>query len=65
MEPVSNEQGRKVADRVGACCYIECSAPKGINKDEVFDEAVRYGLKYRKNKQQKPEKTEDGCCEVF
>ncbi|KAG8832113.1 GTP-binding protein Rho1 [Serendipita sp. 399] len=40
-EPVSVEMGRKVARRVGAAVYLECSAKTGEGVDEVFHHAAR------------------------
>ena len=47
---VSSEEGREVAEMVGACGYCECSALEGVGMCEVFEEATRAALKCEANK---------------
>ncbi len=47
---VSSEEGRDVAEMVGACGYCECSALEGVGMSEVFEAATREALKYEANK---------------
>ncbi|KAL2838031.1 cell division control protein 42 [Aspergillus pseudoustus] len=47
MEPVSYEEGAKLAERIG-CIYVECSSRQGDAVDEVFKEALSTALLPRK-----------------
>ena len=60
LSPVSKEEGQRMADKIHACCYIECSFSKFINVNEVFHNAVKIALG-----QDKPVESEGGNCEVF
>ena len=40
-QPISSEQGQKVANEIGARYYLECSAKTKENINEVFEQAVR------------------------
>jgi len=42
--PVTQEQGMKVAQKLGAYKYLECSAKLGIGVQEVFENATRAAL---------------------
>lgn len=53
QEPVTTEQGRKMANDIGAVEFIECSALKRDGVQEVFEAAVRSAI-VRKKK--------SGCC---
>ncbi|CDR37595.1 CYFA0S01e12926g1_1 [Cyberlindnera fabianii] len=44
LSPVSSAEGQDVADKIGAIKYIECSAKKNYNVDEVFKAATRASL---------------------
>jgi len=43
--PITSLEGEKVAKEIGAKRYLECSAKDGWGVREVFDAAVREGLK--------------------
>ncbi|KAG8832115.1 GTP-binding protein Rho1 [Serendipita sp. 399] len=43
-EPISVEQGRNMAKRIGAAIYLECSAKTGEGVDDVFQHAARLSL---------------------
>lgn len=38
---VTTEEGRKLKTRIGAYTFVECSALKNINLDEVLRQAIR------------------------
>jgi cell division control protein 42 len=40
LKPVSREEGEKLARKLGARSYIECSALLNINVKQVFDTAI-------------------------
>ena len=40
QKPVSKDEGEKLARRLGAKCYIECSALLNMNVKQVFDTAI-------------------------
>lgn len=42
--PVKEEEGRWIAERIGACGYIECSAKTGHGVKQVFESATRASL---------------------
>ncbi|KAG8185869.1 hypothetical protein JTE90_004411 [Oedothorax gibbosus] len=44
-QPVSREEGREMAARLGAAAYVECSAVTRRNLKEVFDSALLAALK--------------------
>lgn len=49
--PISNEEMRKMGDRIGAVRFMECSAKTKYNVREVFEEAAKATLaKKRKRK---------------
>ncbi|KAI6241139.1 hypothetical protein M3Y99_00386400 [Aphelenchoides fujianensis] len=48
--PVSYEEGKKMAESIGAQAYIECSAREGENVYEVFERAARAALETRTKK---------------
>jgi Rho family protein len=45
--PITPLEGEKVAKEIGARRYLECSARDGRGVREVFDAAVREGLRGR------------------
>ena len=57
LSPVSKKEGQRMADKINACCYIECSVSKFINVNEVFHNAIKYALKAGESK--------DKDCEIF
>jgi len=44
LQPVSEENGRKLAQTIGAARYVECSALTQQNLKKVFDEAIKVVL---------------------
>lgn len=44
-QPVLEEEGKRLANQMGALCYIECSALTQQNLKEVFDTALLAALK--------------------
>ncbi|KAG8810824.1 GTP-binding protein Rho1 [Serendipita sp. 400] len=56
---VSIEEGKAMAERIGAEIYLECSAVTGEGIDEVFYHAARLSLRPTPNV--KTEKSKDGC----
>ena len=45
QEPVKPEDGRAMAEKINAVCYLECSAKTKEGVREVFEAATREGLK--------------------
>lgn len=60
-EPITVEQGQKLAEKIQADCYIECSAKTQDNLKEVFDKAITVALK-NKAASYTSEKEGCGCC---
>ena len=52
QEPVTIEQGQAMADKIGACRYIECSAKTKESVREVFETATIAALQARKKQKQ-------------
>lgn len=50
---MKSEQGRDMANRIGAFGYLECSAKTKDGVREVFEMATRAALQIRKNKKRK------------
>lgn len=50
LSPVSNEQGKEVAEKINAFAYIECSAKQRDNVKEGFQTATRAALTVKKKK---------------
>eukprot|EP00127_Corallochytrium_limacisporum_P002736 Clim_evm45s136 gene=Clim_evmTU45s136 len=50
QEPLKFEQGKAMAERIGAHKYMECSAKTKDNVKEVFEAATRAALMSRKKK---------------
>ena len=44
QSPITTEEGRAVAQKIGAQSYVECSAKTGEGVKEVFQRATRYAL---------------------
>ena len=53
---LSFEEGRKMAEKIGAACYMECSSKEDIGVTEVFEEAIKLGVEYQKTKKNKKKK---------
>jgi Ras family protein A len=53
QEPVRPEQGRGMADKIGAYAYLECSAKTKEGVREVFETATRGALSSKKSKRSK------------
>jgi len=50
QQPVTTEQGLKVAESIGAIKYVECSARTKEGVREVFDSATHFALMKKKKK---------------
>ncbi|XP_069325304.1 transforming protein RhoA-like isoform X3 [Eulemur rufifrons] len=50
QEPVKPEEGRDMANRIGALGYMECSAKTKDGVREVFEMATRAALQARRQK---------------
>ena len=48
QNPITREQGKKMAKHIGATAYVECSAMKRASVEEVIETAVRKTLNKRK-----------------
>lgn len=44
QQPITKEQGQKLAQRIHAHCYLECSALTQVGLAAVFEQAVRGAL---------------------
>lgn len=53
QEPVKPEEGRAMADKIGAFGYLECSAKTKEGVREVFEMATRAALQVKKKKKKK------------
>ncbi|KAL7060460.1 hypothetical protein AAHC03_09281 [Spirometra sp. Aus1] len=53
LEPVKPEEGRSVAERVGACAYVECSAKTKEGVKEVFEQAAKVALESSRKRRRK------------
>jgi len=53
LSPVKADDGRSVAERIGAAAYVECSARTKEGIREVFEVATRNALKTKKSKKKK------------
>lgn len=60
-EPISYAQGEKLASKIQATCYMECSARTQDNLKEVFDKAITVALS-NKSASAGSEKEGCGCC---
>ena len=50
QEPVKLDDGRSMADKIGAYAYMECSAKSKEGVREVFETATRAALQTKKKK---------------
>lgn len=50
QEPVKTEEGRAMAEKIGAYAYLECSAKFNEGVREVFETATRAALQTKKKK---------------
>lgn len=48
QEPVKTEDGRAMAEKIGAYAYLECSAKLNEGVREVFETATRAALQTKK-----------------
>jgi len=62
LQPVTTGEGQSVADKIGAISYIECSAKRNYNVDEVFKTATRASLM---SKEKKPKKAGKKKCVIL
>lgn len=53
QEPVRSDQGRAMADKIGAYAYLECSAKTKEGVRAVFETATRGALHCKKSKPSK------------
>nr|KAG5708473.1 hypothetical protein BaRGS_026200 [Batillaria attramentaria] len=53
QKPVSEEEGRAMAERIGAVAYVECSAKTKDGVREVFETAAKEVLQRRAQKNKK------------
>jgi GTPase SAR1 family protein len=44
-EPIKHEQGLEMANKIGACTYLECSAKRKEGIQVIFETAARVVLK--------------------
>jgi len=58
MKPITKEMGQKRAAKLGAACYMECSAVTMVGIKEVFDEAIHTVL----SPPEKSERTDKRRC---
>ena len=50
QEPVKTEEGRAMAEKIGAYAYLECTAKYNEGVREVFETATRAALQTKKKK---------------
>lgn len=60
-KPISVEQGKKLAAKIQADCYMECSSKTQEGLKEVFDRAITVALK-NKSSESEGKKEGCGCC---
>jgi len=61
MEPITAEQGDKLAKEISAYKYVECSALTQKNLNLVFEEACRAVFNYHKQSKEKGKKKDERC----
>ena len=47
---VSYEDGKLVADKIGAAAFLECSAKDNVGVEEVFHVATKIAMEWKKQK---------------
>ena len=60
--PISVAEGEKLAQRISADCYMECSAKTQKGLKDVFDKAIKVALKNKKESQSKGTEHRGCCC---
>ena len=50
QEPIRTEEGRAMAEKIGAYAYLECSAKLNEGVREVFETATRAALQTKKKR---------------
>lgn len=63
MEMVTNQQGKALADKIGAISYVECSAITQENLKMVFDKALLAWNDYKTQRRKKQHPRE--CCNIM
>lgn len=58
QEPLRTEEGRAMAEKIGAFAYLECSAKLNDGVREVFETATRAALQTKKSRRK-------GFCRLF
>eukprot|EP00116_Pleurobrachia_bachei_P010801 sb/3471063/ len=58
---VTKEAAVEMAKKLGARCYMECSALKHEGLNELFEEAARAGIQYREDLEKKKKKKKKNC----
>uniref|UniRef100_A0A183TFX4 Rho n=1 Tax=Schistocephalus solidus TaxID=70667 RepID=A0A183TFX4_SCHSO len=53
QEPVKFEEGKEMAQKIGACAYVECSAKTKEGVKEVFERAAAVALESSRKKRRK------------
>ncbi|PVV01822.1 hypothetical protein BB560_003747 [Smittium megazygosporum] len=61
QSPTTTDQGRAVANRIGARVYLECSSKLKIGVAEVFDQAAKISI----NQQTAVEDSSCSCCTIL
>lgn len=61
QEPITVAQGEKLAARIQADCYMECSAKTQVGLKEVFDRAIKIALN-NKSASASADRKGCGCC---
>eukprot|EP00918_Siedleckia_nematoides_P023806 GHVU01051373.1.p1 GENE.GHVU01051373.1~~GHVU01051373.1.p1 ORF type:complete len:197 (-),score=21.89 GHVU01051373.1:724-1314(-) len=56
VEPITKEEGKMMAKKIGAAAYLECSAKLNSGVKDVFDEAAKLALYTTKES--------SGCCAI-
>ena len=59
---LTEQQGRELAQKIGAKAFLECSALTQKNLKEVFIEAVRYALDKKQAEQKQLGKRRHNKC---
>lgn len=56
VEPITKEEGKMMAKKIGAAVYLECSAKLNSGVKDIFDEAAKLALYTTKES--------SGCCAI-